>query len=109
MAMTIGLIDEAARRFALLGDPTRLRILHALMEHGELAVGEIGRAAGTSRFNASAHLGRLLEAGLVTRRRERNAIYYRIQDKNLPRVCEWMCDSLRARARAMAVAAEREG
>ena len=105
--MPSGLIDEAARRFALLGDPTRLRILQVLMERGELAVGQIGEAAGTSRFNASAHLARLLDGGLVSRRRERTAIYYRVADGNLPRVCDWMCDSLRAHARALAAAAQR--
>jgi DNA-binding transcriptional ArsR family regulator len=107
MSLTDGLIEDVARRFALLGDPTRLRILHVLMEEGEMAVGVLAKAAGTSRFNASAHLTRLLESGFVARRREGTAIYYRVDDKNLPRVCEWMCDSLRTRARTLARAAER--
>lgn len=100
--MTTDLIDEAAHRFSLLGDPTRLRILHALMEERELAVGEIARRVGTSRFNVSAHLTRLAEAGIVARRRERTAIYYRTNDENLPRICDWMRESLRARGRTLA-------
>ncbi len=101
MAIGPDLIEEAAHRFALLGDPTRLRILHALIEHGELSVGAVGETTGTSRFNASAHLNRLALAGLVARRREGSTANYRIDDVNLPRVCDWMCDSLRARARSL--------
>jgi DNA-binding transcriptional ArsR family regulator len=102
MTIDLDLIEEAAHRFALLGDPTRLRILRALMEHDELAVGEVAAAVGTSRFNASAHLNRLALAGLVARRREASTVYYRTEDANLPRVCDWMCASLRARARSLA-------
>ena len=100
--MAVDLIEEAARRFALLGDPTRLRILHALMGEPELAVGEIARRVGTSRFNVSAHLTRLASAGIVARRREGTAIYYRTNDENLPRICDWMRESLRARGRTLA-------
>ena len=38
----------------------------------------------------------------MSRRREASTVYYRIDDVNLPRVCDWMCDSLRARARSLA-------
>ena len=102
MVLALDLIEEAAHRFALLGDPTRLRILQALMEHGELSVGAAAEATGTSRFNASAHLNRLAQAGLVARRREGSTVYYRVDDVNLPAVCGWMCDSLRSRARSLA-------
>ncbi len=100
--MTPEIIEEAAHRFALLGDPTRLRILHTVMEMGELSVGAVAAAAGTSRFNASAHLNRLATGGLVARRRSGTTVYYRICDENLPRICDWMCDSLRSRARELA-------
>ena len=91
-------IEEAAHRFALLSDPTRLRILHTVMEHGELSVHEIASIARVSRFNASAHLNRLAIGGLVARRREASTVFYRVDDDHLPMICEWMCDSLRARA-----------
>jgi ArsR family transcriptional regulator len=87
-------ITSAARRFALLADPTRLRILHTVVEHGEMSVGAIAEAAGTSRFNASAHLNRLAGGGLVARRRERSTVYYRVDDESLPRICDLMCESL---------------
>lgn len=93
-------IVEAAHRFALLSDPTRLRILHAVMVGGELPVHAIARLSGTSRFNASAHLSRLAAGGLVARRRVASTVYYRVDDRNLPRICDLMCDSLRQRAAA---------
>jgi DNA-binding transcriptional ArsR family regulator len=102
MTMSLDLVEQAAHRFALLGDPTRLRIMNALMECPELSVGDIARAVSTSRFNASAHLNRLAEAGLLARRRVATTVYYRVDDANLPRVCEWMCQSLRDRARSIA-------
>ncbi len=95
--MTTEMIEEAAHSFALLGDPTRLRILHTVMERGELSVGAIAEIAGASRFNTSAHLNRLALGGLVSRRREASTVYYSVQDDNLPRICDWMCDSLRHR------------
>ncbi len=101
MTMSLDMIEEAAYRFALLGDPTRLRILHALMEHGELSVHAVAETAATSRFNASAHLNRLALAGLVARRRVGSTVFYRVDDAKLPAVCAWMCDSLRSRARSL--------
>ena len=100
--MSPELIEEAAHRFALLGDPTRLRILNALMDSPELSVGDAGRAVNTSRFNASAHLNRLADVGLLARRRVGTTVYYRLDDVNLPLVCNWMCESLRDRARGLA-------
>lgn len=91
-------IEQAARRFALLGDPTRLRILRVLMERPEAPVHEVAALAGTSRFNASAHLGRLAVSGLVARRREASTVYYRVVDANLPAICEAMGASLRPRS-----------
>jgi DNA-binding transcriptional ArsR family regulator len=100
--MTPELIEEAAHRFALLGDPTRLRILHTLMEMGELSVGQVAEASGTSRFNASAHLNRLAAGGFVARRRVASTVYYRVADSSLSNVCDWICAALKERARAIA-------
>jgi DNA-binding transcriptional ArsR family regulator len=94
-------IELAAHRFALLGDPTRLRILHTVMEHGELSVHAIAELAGASRFNTSAHLNRLAVAGLVNRRRQASTVYYRVEDHQLHTICDSMCESLRAQARTL--------
>jgi DNA-binding transcriptional ArsR family regulator len=103
IVMTPALIEEAAHRFALLGDPTRLRILHTLMERGELSVGEVAAASGTSRFNASAHLNRLALGGFVARRQAGTTHFYRIADSSLGSVCDWICKAVRERAQALTV------
>ena len=90
-------IEGAAYRFALLADPTRLRILHTVMEHGELPVHEVATLARASRFNTSSHLNRLAVGGLVSRRREGSTVYYRVADGQLRVICDSMCQSLRAR------------
>jgi len=100
--MTPELIEEAAHRFALLGDPTRLRILHTLMDQGELSVGEVASASRTSRFNASAHLNRLALGGLVARRQAGTTHYYRVADDSLAAVCDWVCRAVRERAQTLA-------
>jgi len=50
---------------ALLGDPSRARMLDALMAGRPLAAGELARVAGVGRSTASGHLARLLDGGLV--------------------------------------------
>ncbi len=91
-------LDEAAHRFRLLGDPTRLRILQTVMTHGELSVQQIAGLAKASRFNTSAHLNRLALRGMVARRRQGSTVYYRIGDEQLGRLCDAMCASLQVHA-----------
>jgi DNA-binding transcriptional ArsR family regulator len=93
--MKDGEISAAAHRFALLADPTRLRILHTVMVRGEMSVGAIAAATSASRFNVSAHLSRLALGGLVERRREGSTVYYRVDGGHLPRICDDMCALLR--------------
>ena len=96
------LLEEAARRFALLGDPSRLRILSTLHTAGEVPVGDLADRSGLTRTNLSQHLSRLAAAGLVGRRREGTTIYYRIVDESLGELCDLVCASLRERGRALA-------
>lgn len=89
-----GLIDEAARRFALLSDPTRLRLISTLHEKGELSSGELAELAGVSTANTSQHLGRLLSGGIVARRREGTSVRYRIADGTIEQICAIVCSAL---------------
>ena len=101
------LLEEAAHRFALLGDPTRLRILSVLHGAGELPVGELAERAGVTRENASQHLGRLAAAGMVARRREGTSVHYRVSDATLAQVCDLVCDSVRQQATRFSVPVQR--
>jgi DNA-binding transcriptional ArsR family regulator len=91
-------IELAAEWFRLLGDPTRLRILHFL-ERGRRTVGEITEALETSQPNVSRHLQALRQAGLVRRERSGNFIYYSIGDPVVFRLCELACHSAMSAAR----------
>lgn len=96
------LLEEAAHRFALLSDPTRLRMLSALHTSGEISVTELVDLTGVSRSNLSQHLSRLAATGLVGRRRDGTTVYYRIMDESLGQLCDLVCNSLRKRARTLA-------
>jgi DNA-binding transcriptional ArsR family regulator len=82
-----------ARRLRVLGEPMRIRLLDALRE-GEHSVNELVAATGSSQQNVSKHLGVLLEAGIVGRRREGNHVYYRIADDSVFGLCEQVCGSV---------------
>lgn len=87
-------LEDVARRFALLSDPTRLKIVSVLHEDGECSVGEVAEAAGTSVANASQHLQRLATGGIVGRRRDGQAVRYRIVDDTIEKLCAVVCGSV---------------
>ncbi len=76
-----------ARFFRVLSDPTRVRLLHLLLEAPEAGrtVGELVAAIGAPQGRISTHLGCLRWCGLVQPYREGKYVYYRIAD---PRVRE---------------------
>lgn len=89
------LLESVAERFRVLGDATRLSILQLLLEHGELKVGEMTALLSSSQANVSKHLRTLNAAGIVDRRAEGTAAYYRITDPSITQLCDIVCDRLR--------------
>lgn len=71
--------ESVARYFSVLGEPTRLRILHALCQD-EKCVNDLIRMTGLAQANASRHLGLMYQAGMLTRRREGTQVFYRVAD-----------------------------
>lgn len=94
------LLEDAARRFALLADPTRLRIVSALHDAGEVSVGGLARLTGIPLASVSQHLNRLAQGGVVSRRREGTSVRYRIADETIAALCDVVCAGLRGRAEA---------
>ena len=72
--------DLVAKYFRGLGDPTRVRILELLQEHGELSVGELVDRLGQSQPKVSNHLACLRWCGFVHTRRAHPSVYYRVAD-----------------------------
>ena len=102
MAVPSHLLDEVARLFSLLGDPTRLRLLSTLHDDGELSVSELAERSGVSIANASQHLNRLATAGVVSRRRDGRSVRYAIADPRLTEICDAVCAGVRERAGTLA-------
>ena len=82
-----------AERFRILGEPMRIRLLDTLRE-GEATVQELEEATGASQQNVSKHLGVLLRAGIVARRKEGNFSVYSIADEAIFALCEEVCGNL---------------
>jgi DNA-binding transcriptional ArsR family regulator len=92
-----------ARRFAVLAEPMRLRLLQALIE-GEKSVGALAEEAGGTQANVSRHLQTLAEAGLVSRRKEGLQVFYAIADPTIFQLCELVCGSIDQQMQARAKA-----
>ena len=90
------LAEMIAARLRVIGDPIRIRALDLLRE-GELSVAQISEQLETSQQNASKHLGILLQAGIVTRRKEGTSSYYRVADATVFALCEQVCGGLQLR------------
>ena len=75
--------------FKVLGDSTRLRILHALLA-GELCVGDLSETLGMGLSAVSHQLAVLKGARLVRHRREGKLIYYSLNDHHVTMLLESM-------------------
>jgi DNA-binding transcriptional ArsR family regulator len=97
--MESDLIPLVAARFKALSDPRRLVLLSAL-QGGERTVTDLAETTKRPQPNVSQHLASLARAGLVEARREGTRVFYRIADPYVLRICDAVCDSLAAQARA---------
>lgn len=73
---------DVASLFSVLGDPTRIRILLALIS-AELCVCDLAAATGLNRSTVSHQLRILRERDLVQRRRAGKIIYYSLADDHV--------------------------
>ena len=85
-----------ARDFAVWAEPTRLKILHAICED-EQSVSAIVAATGATQTNVSRHLSLMFNAGIVERRREGQAVFYRMADPEFVEICRRMCERIASR------------
>ena len=77
-----------AKVAAMIGDPTRARMLAALMNGRYMAAGELADAAGVSAQTASGHITKLLDAELVVLRTQGRHRYLRLADAEIGHVLE---------------------
>lgn len=88
------LIELIARRFRVLGEPMRIKLLDRLRE-GDATVSELQEALGASQQNVSKHLGILHAAGLVTRTKQGTRTRYEISDPEVFELCDQVCGGVR--------------
>ena len=84
-------VDEAmslADGFKLLGEPSRIRILFAMLEAGELCVCDLAAVVGVSETVVSHSMRLLRAAGIVANRRDGRVIYYRLDDDHVAKMLE---------------------
>jgi len=77
------LVDRVAHRLAVLGQPSRIRIIERLHLGGEMTVQALADAIGATQQNVSRHLGLLYECGMVGRRQEGRLVWYRLVDQTV--------------------------
>lgn len=80
-------LEKVAGQFRLLGEPMRLKILQALCAR-PLAVGEIVAATGATQSNISKHLSLMSSAGIITREKDGQFVYYRMSNPLTMKLCE---------------------
>src|SRR4051812_12956889 len=69
---------KVAALLKLLGNDTRVRLLHHLVRSGEATVTDLAKALGMKPQAVSNQLTRLSDTGMLRARRDGNNMYYRV-------------------------------
>jgi len=85
-----------AETAALVGDPARCAMLMALMDGRALTASELARAAGVTPQTASAHLARLVEAGLLDLHCQGRHHYHRLASPAVAHMLESIMEATAA-------------
>lgn len=75
--------ETLANAFSLLSDPSRLRILFALLEGGAMCVSDVAAVAGLGDSATSHQLAKLRGAGVVRSARQGREIWYQVSDAHI--------------------------
>lgn len=75
--------NARARRFAVLGDPTRLALLTCIDAAGPISVSDLAAATGIRDVTVSQTLRYLRAAGIVTAIRDGRVVRYRLDDPGI--------------------------
>jgi DNA-binding transcriptional ArsR family regulator len=78
-------VHRAADAFRLLADPTRIKLLWALLQ-GETSVACLAELVDAAPAAVSQHLSKLRLAGLVQGRRQGTFVYYTAADDHVHRL-----------------------
>ena len=87
------LFERVSSYFAVLAEPTRLRILNAVCDQ-ERSVTDIVERVGSTQTNVSRHLNLMYGKGLLTRRRDGAMTLYAVADPAIVTLCRTACVQL---------------
>jgi DNA-binding transcriptional ArsR family regulator len=76
-------VERMAELFKILADPSRCRLMSAILEAGELCVCDLATTVEMSESNVSHHLRVLRAAGLVRARRDGRMVFYSPDDAHI--------------------------
>jgi ArsR family transcriptional regulator len=79
---------ELAVRLKALADPARLRLVDHLVRTPEATTSELAPVVGLGEPTTSHHLKQLLNAGLVTKRREGSGVHYALDRRAIAAVID---------------------
>lgn len=89
-------VNLASNLFSLLGDPSRMKIVLALME-GELCVYHICEVTGAKQSATSQHLRKLKDANVVKARKESNQMLYSIADDHVTTILKTVIEHMKCK------------
>lgn len=75
-------VELAVEVFSMLADATRIRIILALRDHGELSVNRLAELVGKAAPSVSQHLAKLRLARIVATRHEGTKVFYRLENEH---------------------------
>jgi DNA-binding transcriptional ArsR family regulator len=79
-------LEQVALRFRLLSEPMRLRILQAVCRKPR-TVNEIVEAIAATQANVSKHLALLAAAGILSRQKDGQRVFYGMKDPLALKLC----------------------
>lgn len=98
--LTPAQIEEVARLFEILAEPSRLLLLQSLQD-GPQTVTALVETTGMKQANVSKQLGVLHQARLVGREREGNFVRYTILDPMIFELCSLVCGKMQRDTRTL--------
>ncbi|MBN8424366.1 helix-turn-helix transcriptional regulator [Microbacterium esteraromaticum] len=75
-------VELAVEVFSMLADATRIRIILALRDHGELSVNLLADIVDKAPPSVSQHLAKLRLARIVATRQEGTKVFYRLENEH---------------------------
>ena len=80
-------LKSVADFFRMLGDPTRMKIVHALFV-SEMCVCDLSEILQVSQSAVSHQLKTLRQTGMVVYRREGKVVFYSLKDEHVKRIID---------------------